>query len=105
LKVTPEVVTAKTVNLLLQLNQDKVSQLTINGVPAIDTRKIQTQVLVHDGETIVLGGIYEWSNSHYIVSVPFLGKIPLFGALFRKQENKMERKELLMFVTPRIVDK
>ena len=104
LKVTPEIVAANTVNLLLQLNQDKVSQLTFNGVPAIDTRKIQTQVLVHNGETIVLGGIYEWSKSNNIISVPGLSKIPVFGLLFRKQETKMERKELLMFVTPRIVE-
>ena len=103
MKVTPEVVAGNAINLLLQLNQDKVSQLTVNGVPAIDTRKIQTQVLVPNGETIVLGGIYEWSKSNYIISVPFLGKIPLLGLLFRKQETKTQRKELLMFVTPRIV--
>lgn len=103
LKVTPEIVAENAVNLLLQLNQDKVSQLTINGVPAIDTRKIQTQVLVQNGETIVLGGIYEWSKSSSTVSIPVLGKIPLFGMLFRKQATKTERKELLMFVTPRII--
>jgi type IV pilus assembly protein PilQ len=103
LKVTPEVVAVDTVNLLLQLNQDKVSQLTFNGVPAIDTRKIQTQVLVHSNETIVLGGIYEWSKSNNIISTPVLGKIPVPGLFFRKQETKMERKELLMFVTPRII--
>ena len=103
LKVTPEVVAENTVNLLLQLNQDKVSQLTVQGVPAIDTRKIQTQVLVDNGETIVLGGIYEWSKSNHSVSVPFLGKIPLVGLLFRRQEKTTERKELLMFVTPHIV--
>lgn len=85
LKVTPEVVAADTINLLLQLNQDKVSQLTVNGVPAIDTRKIQTQVLVHNGETIVLGGIYEWSKSNNVISIPVLGKIPLLGLLFRNQ--------------------
>jgi type IV pilus assembly protein PilQ len=104
LKVTPEVVAEDTVNLLLQLNQDKVSQLTVNGVPVIDTRKIQTQVLVRNGETVVLGGIYEWSKSNNIIGIPVLGKIPLLGLLFRKQETKMERKELLMFVTPRIVE-
>jgi type IV pilus assembly protein PilQ len=103
LKVTPEIATNNSINLLLQLNQDKVSQLTINGVPAIDTRKIQTQVLVRNGETVVLGGIYEWSKSNYVVGVPVLRKIPILGALFRKQESKMERKELLMFVTPHII--
>jgi type IV pilus assembly protein PilQ len=104
LKVTPEIVAEDTVNLLLQLNQDKVSQLTVNGVPVIDTRKIQTQVLVRNGETIVLGGIYEWSKSNNTIGIPVLGKIPLLGLLFRKQETKMERKELLMFVTPWIVE-
>ena len=103
LKVTPEIVAEDTVNLLLQLNQDKVSQLTVNGVPVIDTRKIQTQVLVRNSETIVLGGIYEWSKSNNTIGIPVLGKIPLLGLLFRKQETKMERKELLMFVTPWII--
>lgn len=104
LKVTPEIVSKTGVNLLLQLNQDKVSQLTFNGVPAIDTRKIQTQVLVQNGETIVLGGIYEWAKTKHLERVPILGKIPLLGLLFQKQEAKTERKELLMFVTPRFVE-
>lgn len=103
LKVTPEIVSATKLNLTLQLNQDKVSQLTVNGVPAIDTRRIQTQVLVNNGETVILGGIYEWANSQSITRVPFLGKIPLLGVLFSHQEIKRERKELLMFVTPRII--
>ena len=103
LKVTPEVVNNNAINLIIQLNQDKVSHLTVNGVPAIDTRKIQTQALVPNGGTIVLGGIYEWSNSHSITRVPILGYIPVLGLLFQKQETKMERKELLIFVTPKII--
>ena len=103
LKVTPEVVAKDAVNLSLELNQDKIGQLVVNGVPTIDTRKIHTQVLVHDNETVVLGGIYEWSKSNNITRVPFLGKIPVLGMLFHKKEIKMERKELLIFVTPRIV--
>jgi len=103
LKVTPEVVAEDAVNLTLELNQDKIGQLLVNGVPTIDTRKIHTQVLVHDNETVVLGGIYEWSKSSNITRVPVLGKIPVLGILFRKKEIKMERKELLIFVTPRIV--
>lgn len=104
LKVTPEVVDEHTVNLVIQLNQDQVSNLNFNGVPAIDTRKIQTQALVANGGTIVLGGIYEWSTSHQITRVPILGYIPILGLLFQKQEAKMERKELLIFVTPKILD-
>lgn len=104
LKVTPEVTDNNAINLIIQLNQDKVSHLTINGVPAIDTRKIQTQALVSNGGTIVLGGIYEWSDSHKTTCVPVLGYIPILGLLFQKQETKLERKELLIFVTPKIID-
>lgn len=103
LKVTPEVVADDLISLSLQLNQDKVGQLVVNGVPTIDTRRIQTQVLVHDNETVVLGGIYEWSKRTIVTRVPFLGKIPVLEILFRKKEIKMERKELLIFVTPRIM--
>ena len=92
LKVTPEVVDNNFINLIIQLNQDKVSHLTVNGVPAIDTRKIQTQALVQNGGTIVLGGIYEWSDSHRTTCVPILGYIPILGLLFQKQETKTERK-------------
>lgn len=104
LKVTPEVTDNNAINLIIQLNQDKVSHLTINGVPAIDTRKIQTQALVPNGGTIVLGGIYEWNDSHKTTCVPILGYIPILGLLFQKQETKLERKELLIFVTPRIIE-
>ncbi len=103
LKVTPEVVAKDAINLSLELNQDKVGQLVVNGVPTIDTRKIHTQVLVHDNETIVLGGIYEWSKVNRMRRVPFFGQIPVIKIFFSKKETQMERKELLVFVTPRIV--
>lgn len=103
LKVTPEIIAHK-VNLLIELNQDKVSELVVNGVPAIDTRAIKTQVLLNTGETIVLGGIYEYSKNNNVVRVPFLGAIPGLGLLFTHKQIKNERKELLIFVTPEIVD-
>jgi len=100
LKVTPEIVSANKINLVLELNQDKVSQMTVNGVPAIDTRKIATQVSIQNRDTIVLGGIYEWANAETTTRVPYIGKIPLIGMLFTNKEKKQQRKELLMFVTP-----
>lgn len=103
LKVTPEVTATDTINLSLELNQDKVGQLTVNGVPTIDTRKIHTQVLVRNNETVVLGGIYEWSKSTSVAGVPLLSKIPLVKLFFSKKLVKLERKELLIFVTPKIV--
>ncbi len=104
LRVTPEVAAKDAINLSLELNQDKVGRLVVNGVPTIDTRKIHTQVLVHNNETVVLGGIYEWSKVDRVNSVPLLGQIPLIKLFFSKKETKMERKELLVFVTPRIMD-
>lgn len=103
LKVTPEVVENKFIHLSLELNQDKIGQLMVNGVPTIDTRKIDTKVLVQDQDTVILGGIYEWSKNNVITGVPILSHIPVIKYFFRKKETKMERKELLIFVTPKIV--
>lgn len=103
LQVTPEIVAKDKMHLSLQLNQDKVGQLMVNGVPTIDTRKIQTQVSLRSNETVVLGGIYEWSKVTRIRSVPILGQIPVLKILFTQKDTKMERKELLIFVTPRII--
>ncbi|MBU0744671.1 MAG: secretin and TonB N-terminal domain-containing protein [Gammaproteobacteria bacterium] len=103
LTVTPEVVSKDAIRLSLQLSQDKVGHLVINGVPTIDTRKIHTQVLAHNNGTIVLGGIYEWSKNNYITRVPILGQIPILKIFFSKKESRMERRELLIFVTPQII--
>lgn len=102
LKVKPEIIARNKLNLVLQVSQDKVSSLMVSGVPAIDTRKIETQVEVNDGETIVLGGIYEWANDENELRTPVLGKIPLIGELFKDKEIKKQRKELLIFVSPTI---
>jgi len=103
LKVTPEVVDKNRVNLVLELNQDKIGQLVIDGVPTIDTRKIHTKVLINNNETVVLGGIYEWTRSSRTIGLPFLGQIPLIKVLFSRKVTRVERKELLVFVTPRII--
>jgi type IV pilus assembly protein PilQ len=71
---------------------------------AIDTQRIGTQVLVDNGETIVLGGIYQQNLISRVSKVPVLGDIPLVGFLFRSTTDKNERQELLIFVTPKIVD-
>jgi len=103
LKVTPEITQSKQVLLNLAVNQDQVSTLTVNGIPAITTQQIQTQILVNNNETIVLGGIYEESNNHVTERIPFWGSIPIIGVLFTSKETQAERKELLIFVTPSIV--
>ena len=72
-------------------------------MPPLDTRKIETTVLVDNGETVVLGGVFERTKTHNSERVPFFGDLPLLGVLFRKTEDKDENTELLIFVTPKIL--
>ncbi|MHB1947266.1 MAG: type IV pilus secretin PilQ [Gammaproteobacteria bacterium] len=103
LKVTPQVMPSDKVLLHLQVNQDRPSNRVVLGVPAISTRQIATNVLVENGKTIVLGGIYESNQEQAEQRIPFLGKIPLVGWLFKQQNVKANKRELLIFVTPKII--
>lgn len=103
LNVTPQITPDGKVLMMLKVNQDKTGARLVRGVPSIDTREIQTQVLVNNGETIVLGGIYEERQNKQVERVPFLGSLPIVGALFRHDKTDNDRKELLIFVTPRIL--
>lgn len=104
LKVTPEITPENKILLNLTVNQDKVDIFSVNGVPAISTQQVQSQVLLNNGETIVLGGIYEQRNSHVIERIPFWGAIPVLGKLFSNKESHSERKELLVFITPKMIE-
>lgn len=103
LTVTPHITPDDRIILDLVVTQDTVSDVQSGSAPAIDTQRIGTQVLVNNGETIVLGGIYQQSIINSISKVPVLGDIPYFGWMFRNSSNYNEKKELLIFVTPRIV--
>ena len=103
LNVTPQITPDDNIIMDLEVNQDSRGQVTA-GVPSINTRSVQTQVLVGDGETVVLGGIYESEVSKSVVKTPFLGDIPYLGALFRQTSEVDTRTELLIFVTPRIME-
>lgn len=103
LTVTPHITPDDRIILDLIVTQDTVSSVTNGQAPAIDTQRIGTQVLVNNGETIVLGGIYQQSIVSSVSKVPVLGDIPYLGALFRNTSDFNEKKELLIFVTPRIV--
>ncbi|WDE14383.1 type IV pilus secretin PilQ [Thalassomonas haliotis] len=103
LTVTPHITPDDRIILDLVVTQDTVSDVQSGTAPAIDTQRIGTQVLVNNGETIVLGGIYQQQIINTISKVPVLGDIPYFGWLFRNSNNFNEKKELLIFVTPRIV--
>ena len=93
----------------LKVHKDSVGQIISTGglggtVPSIDTRAIETQVLVANGQTVVLGGIYETERRETITKVPLLGDIPALGYLFRSKKIVHNKAELLIFVTPRILE-
>ena len=103
LTVTPHITPDDKIILDLIVTQDTVSEVRSGIAPAIDTQRIGTQVLVNNGETIVLGGIYQQAIISTVTKIPVLGDIPYLGWLFRNSSETNEKKELLIFVTPRIV--
>ena len=107
LTVTPQITPDDNIIMDLLVSKDNVGELTPSAtgglVPSIDTRSVETQVLVRDGQTVVLGGIYETERRETVNKVPFLGDIPVVGALFRSTSNVSNKAELLIFVTPRIL--
>ncbi|ARS51897.1 hypothetical protein B9G99_02470 [Kushneria konosiri] len=104
LEVTPQITPDNRIIMDLIVNNDDVSSNQYNGVPAIDTNQIQTQVLVNDGETVVLGGILSTEQVNNLYKTPFLGDLPGLGRLFRYTEQSNEKVELLVFITPRILE-
>jgi len=108
LTVTPQITPDDNIIMDLQVNSDSVGELVASAtggfVPSIDTREIRTQVLVRDGQTVVLGGIYETERREAVNKVPLLGDIPGVGALFRSTTNVANKSELLIFVTPKILE-
>ncbi|MFK7963538.1 MAG: type IV pilus secretin PilQ [Burkholderiaceae bacterium] len=102
LEVTPQITPEGNVILAVEVNRDAVGQLTSAGF-AIDTRRVQTQVLVENGGTVVIGGIYEQFERNRTDKVPLLGDIPVLGYLFRNNQKTNDRTELMVFLTPRVV--
>jgi type IV pilus assembly protein PilQ len=107
LTVTPQITPDNHVIMDLRVSKDNVGDLVASAtggfVPSIDTRAVETQVLVNDGQTVVLGGIYETERRDTVNKVPWLGDIPGLGVLFRSTQNVSNKAELLIFVTPRIL--
>ena len=103
LKVTPQITPDKRIIMDLRVNKDSVGTI-FSGIPSIDTNNLITQVLVENGETVVLGGVYETSETNNRGSIPLLGDIPMIGVLFRNKTKTQKKKELLVFITPQIID-
>lgn len=102
IKVTPQITPDDRIIMDLSVNKDAVGQVFAN-IPSIDTRQVTTQVLVDNGDTIVLGGIYETETRNELDKVPVLGDLPLIGSMFRHTAETIEKQELLIFVTPKIL--
>ena len=107
LKVTPQITPDNRVILDLSVKKDSVGQVIVTSggvnVPSIDTREITTQVLVNDGQTVVLGGILETERRESETKVPYLGDVPVLGRLFKTTRKENDKRELLIFVTPKIL--
>ncbi|THB74890.1 MAG: type IV pilus secretin PilQ [Gammaproteobacteria bacterium] len=102
LEVTPQITPNDRIIMDLTVKKDSVGEVYLN-VPSIDTREVNTQVLVDNGETVVLGGIYEQDSGETKTKVPVLGDLPVVGNLFRSTQTTDDRSELLIFVTPKIL--
>jgi type IV pilus assembly protein PilQ len=107
LKVTPTITQDGRVYLNLMVKKDEVSDLVVNPaggfVPQIARREVSTAVLIDNGQTVVVGGVYEFDNREDVRKVPFLGDLPVLGNLFKNKGRSTEKAELLIFVTPRIL--
>jgi len=102
LEVTPQITPDDRIIMQLNVKQDSVGQV-FNGVPSIDTNEIETEVLVDNGQTLVLGGIFQTDRNTSTSKTPFLGDLPYVGRLFRRTLERDDKAELLIFITPRII--
>lgn len=102
LNVTPIITPDDHVNLTVAVNQDTVGAI-YSGVPSVDTKKVTTQVLVDNGGTVVIGGVYTQNDSDSTTKVPLLGDIPVLGWFFKNKTVSRDKKELLIFITPKIM--
>ena len=108
LAVTPQITPDNRIIMLLEIKKDSVGALIDQGgglgkIPSIDVRNITTQIVVNNGDTAVIGGIFEGVSRKDVSKVPFLGDLPFLGNLFKTTSNQEDKVEMLIFITPRIV--
>ncbi|HEX4326799.1 MAG TPA: type IV pilus secretin PilQ [Burkholderiales bacterium] len=103
LKVKPQITPEGNIIMDIQVNKDSVGTVTASG-PSIDTKSVKTQVLVDNGGTVVIGGIYTQTENDQLTKIPFFGDLPVFGNLFKNSTRQNDKTELLVFITPRVVN-
>jgi type IV pilus assembly protein PilQ len=103
LDVTPQITPDDKILMDLTIKKDSIGERVFGGIPTIDKKEITTQILVENGDTAVLGGVYEQTIRNDIIKVPFLGDLPVVGSLFRRTVRQDDKTELLIFITPRII--
>jgi type IV pilus assembly protein PilQ len=102
LAVTPQITPDDKISMELDVHKDSVGKI-YSGVPSIDTRQVTTQVQVDNGETAVLGGIYEEEKTEQVDKIPFFGDLPVLGHLFKRNSQLSTKNELLIFITPKLM--
>lgn len=102
LKVTPQITPDNNINMKIHANEDTVGDV-FGGVPSVNTKQINTQVLVDNGGTVVIGGIYTQAQTDSTTKVPLLGDIPIIGWLFKQNAVTDNKRELLIFISPKIL--
>lgn len=102
LEVTPSITPDGRINMELLVNNDSIGEILPNGAVTINTNRVTTNVLVDDGQTVVLGGVFKTETAKGVTKTPFLGDIPYLGRLFRRDVTRNDKQELLIFVTPRL---
>lgn len=103
LEVTPHVTNDGTIRLKIKATKDKPYMISGYSIPAIEKREATSEVLIRDGETVVVGGIYEVDDSHEVSGLPWLKDIPVLGWLFKNDSKSNTKRELLIFITPTII--
>lgn len=104
LDVTPQITPDNRLILDLKVNQDSVGEELPNGEVGIITNEVETQVLIDNGETIVLGGVFKEETTESVTRVPFFGDLPIIGNLFKHRSRDNSKTELLIFITPKIIE-
>lgn len=103
LDVTPQITPDDRVLLELSVTNDSIGGAASNGQPIINTNRVETNVLVSNGETLVLGGIFQVNSSNTSSRTPFFGDLPMVGSLFRRNSQNNQKSEILIFITPRLI--